>query len=186
MHIYHLNFINDVQLGYAGSILGGSMTLIGVWWTIEYTEKNRHEDFENTFLPVPIITKNDTTYDFNSEKNKLTVTIKFSIKNVGNGPMINIQDKGAFLESSAELKRANEYGGIFAGIYVIESEQSYNTIRYPKITIKISSKKDLINAYCLISYEDSFGKKRIIKYIFPFEIESNEIRTIDVRQEIVK
>lgn len=28
-HIHHLNYINDAQLGYAGAIIGGFMTLIG-------------------------------------------------------------------------------------------------------------------------------------------------------------
>ena len=43
---YHLNYINDAQLGYAGAILSGSMTLIGVWWTIKDQDNKRKQESE--------------------------------------------------------------------------------------------------------------------------------------------
>ena len=63
---YHLNYINDAQLGYAGAILGGSMTLIGVWWTIDSQEKKRLEDLAIQYMPILKI-------DANVENNNIKI-----------------------------------------------------------------------------------------------------------------
>lgn len=41
---YHNGWINGTQLGYAGAIIGGGITLLGVYITIVYTENSRKED----------------------------------------------------------------------------------------------------------------------------------------------
>lgn len=183
MHIYHLDYINDAQLGYAGAIIGGSMTLIGVWWTIMDQEKQRRKDLENSFLPVPIITDKDIEYSPNFEYTTLSVTLTFQIKNVGNSPIINIQDEGAYLESTIEKVYASEYGDVFDGHYVIEINSS-SMVLYPKISVKVPSETSIVNAVCIFSYEDSFGNKTKIEYCFPFKIIPNKsIVPLDVKQK---
>lgn len=37
----------DTWIGFYGSVIGGSLTLLGVWWTISYTESTWKKDQEN-------------------------------------------------------------------------------------------------------------------------------------------
>ncbi|MCD7951245.1 MAG: hypothetical protein LUG12_13505 [Erysipelotrichaceae bacterium] len=43
-YIYDKDYINSSQLSFLGSIIGGALTLCGVWWTINNNEKNRKEE----------------------------------------------------------------------------------------------------------------------------------------------
>lgn len=44
-------------IGYGGSILGGFLTLYGVWWTIEDNNKQRIEDFVIQYKPLLFLKK---------------------------------------------------------------------------------------------------------------------------------
>lgn len=46
-------------IGYGGSILGGFLTLYGVWWTIEDNNKQRIEDFVIQYKPLLFFKKVD-------------------------------------------------------------------------------------------------------------------------------
>lgn len=86
---YHLNYINDAQLGYAGAILGGSMTLIGVWWTINNQEKQRREDLAMQYKPILSLEfLNETTIDFPVENAVLSFSLE--LKNIGRGELMNV------------------------------------------------------------------------------------------------
>ncbi len=54
-YIYDKNFINENQLGYMGSIIGGCLTLIGVCWTIHFEsqqlQKERELDIRTKYFP---------------------------------------------------------------------------------------------------------------------------------------
>ena len=44
--LYHLSICNATQLGYAGSIIGGGITLLGVWWTLNEQQKQFKKNLE--------------------------------------------------------------------------------------------------------------------------------------------
>ncbi|MEE0777503.1 MAG: hypothetical protein UJ210_00610 [Massilimicrobiota sp.] len=69
---YHRNIINGDQLSYMGSIIGGGITLLGVYLTINYEKQTRKEDqikhdqerkSELSLLYMPIISVS-STYEF--------------------------------------------------------------------------------------------------------------------------
>lgn len=41
LHAYHVKIIDGNQLSFIGAILGGLITLGGVWWTIKDNEKSK-------------------------------------------------------------------------------------------------------------------------------------------------
>lgn len=96
-------------VGYGGSILGGLLTLYGVWWTIKDNENQRREDLAiqyKPFLTIDIDDENSKKYDneefekskeennktFNgfymlevSKKANKILQLSFIIKNFGDG-----------------------------------------------------------------------------------------------------
>lgn len=93
------HFINkdnyDAWIGFYGSVLGGALTLGGVWWTIKYEKqeleksKNKHdlERKEELFLQYKPLLKCDIHYSTSEDINKL---FYFQIENVGRGELLNI------------------------------------------------------------------------------------------------
>lgn len=89
LQFYHLNYINDAQLGYTGAILGGVMTLIGVCWTIINQEKQRREDLAMQYKPIISLEfLNETTINFPVENAVLSFSLE--LKNIGRGELMNI------------------------------------------------------------------------------------------------
>lgn len=79
-------------VGYVGSILGGFLTLYGVWWTIKEQKKDlleqqqrldnqRREDLAIQYKPLIKISEWDAHISTNLNKH----TLSFSIKNIGRG-----------------------------------------------------------------------------------------------------
>lgn len=109
-------FINesnyDAWIGYYGAIIGGALTLGGVWWTINDTEEKRKEDLYSSHKPflevTPIESKYSPDYFNFNTKWKMNIYIKdncddehfivfnndfltsIKIKNVGLGMAKNI------------------------------------------------------------------------------------------------
>ena len=95
-------------VGYGGSILGGFLTLYGVWWTIKRQDKEQRENMYLRVRPIIITEKiqllfdreednimtdeygNITQIDYNYCINKIEVTLK----NIGSGPskVIRVED----------------------------------------------------------------------------------------------
>lgn len=57
-------------IGYGGSILGGFLTLYGVWWTIKDHETKRREDLSIQYMPLMVCEEFNTTMN-NIENNIL-------------------------------------------------------------------------------------------------------------------
>lgn len=81
---YHKNIINGEQLSYMGSIIGGGITLFGVYATIDHTNHLRKEDQkrhdqerkeELSLLYMPIISISSTREPVNKLCNKIILTI---------------------------------------------------------------------------------------------------------------
>lgn len=71
MIIYHLGFINDSQLGYSGAVIGGAMTLIGVWWTIKKQEDQRKAELIVQYKPT--ISLINITNEYKKDINTITL-----------------------------------------------------------------------------------------------------------------
>lgn len=57
-------------VGYGGAIIGGFLTLYGVWWTIEDNNEKRNKDLELQYCPIltaDIVEKNSPIYNLCSE-----------------------------------------------------------------------------------------------------------------------
>ena len=90
-------------LGFIGSIIGGLLTLIGVYYTVQAenkrwkieNEKRDKEILDNKkilYKPI-IVVKNivNSGSSYNEDKNYSTLKFKYSIKNVGRGEALNVK-----------------------------------------------------------------------------------------------
>ena len=101
----------DAWISFFGSIIGGILTVLGVWWTIEDHENTRRKDLATEYKPfLDFISyekklpknSNYTTIEYKLEnkfseeiivkfdKNKKLSTKIFSMKNIGRGVLSNI------------------------------------------------------------------------------------------------
>lgn len=86
LHIYHLGYIDGIQLGYIGAILGGGMTLIGVRWSIDIQNKQQKRELSNQYKPILLINNKDFSYSENCDE----MHLKFKLANVGRGEALDI------------------------------------------------------------------------------------------------
>lgn len=70
-------------VGYGGSILGGFLTLYGVWWTIEDNNKQKKEELKLQYRPIIQIKSYHEKNFLN--KRKHLVHLLFKITNIGRG-----------------------------------------------------------------------------------------------------
>ena len=79
----------DAWVGYYGAIIGGALTLGGVWWTIKEQNRQRKEDlriqYKPRFVPSSIDSRNNskTNIDIYEE-----TYLYYPIKNTGRGELI--------------------------------------------------------------------------------------------------
>lgn len=82
---FGIGFINqenkETWINFFGSIIGGGLTLFGVWWTINNQEKQRKKDLAIQYKPLfelnNIKLKNDSRNDM--------LRLLFNIQNIGRG-----------------------------------------------------------------------------------------------------
>lgn len=101
-----LGFINnDLTLsliGYYGSIIGGSLTLVGVVWTIRYEKESQIEGYRIQYKPFVysndeiLFGKHESSAEIlnktnNEYESKESVIIEFNIINSGRGEAINVE-----------------------------------------------------------------------------------------------
>lgn len=83
-------------VGYGGSILGGFLTLYGVWWTINDNSKKYYESQRISYFPILYFNKNipielDNKKDLIFEENPhIKCTIYLDISNIGIGKAIDL------------------------------------------------------------------------------------------------
>lgn len=101
-----LGFINnDLTLsliGYYGSIIGGSLTLVGVAWTIRYEKESQIDGYRIQYKPFVysndeiLFGKHESSAEIlnktnNEYESKESVIIEFNIINSGRGEAINVE-----------------------------------------------------------------------------------------------
>lgn len=101
-----LCFINDdltlSLIGYYGSIIGGSLTLVGVVWTINHEKESQIEGYRIQYKPFVysndeiLFGKHESSAEIlnktnNEYESKESVIIEFNIINSGRGEAINVE-----------------------------------------------------------------------------------------------
>lgn len=128
-HSYHIGDINDAQLGYFGSIMGGGITLLGVIMTIDHNnsinkeqqkryDSERKEELELMYQPIlsANIVSDNSLYKLSSEihlmfnhpcfndTNLDTINQVIELKNVGRG---EIKDINATIREVQDISNSN-------------------------------------------------------------------------------
>ena len=150
-------------LSYCGSILGGFLTLYGVWWTIRDQNEKRKMELAiqyspvfNTYIHVPLI-KDDS------------LVIKFDIKNIG---------RGEVLSGSFDKEEVNFYGSHTFNSKIIDYRKVYipiNEVESFHILIKQINDKDSfdIKSSMIFSCTDIFNNKIRISINIKLQKEGN-------------
>lgn len=126
IEIFRSEWTAGDALAFYGSILGSSITLVGIWYTIKNESKKRIEDIELQYRPIlklssdeyndSIVTNGelDIISNGNNFRNNHRIINKyFYLKNIGRGEMIDVNLSNLAIESinySCNLK------GIFSCI----------------------------------------------------------------------
>lgn len=76
----------DAWINFYGAIIGGGLTLVGVWWTIDKQEEQRKDEF--TIMHKPLLTINSPHFDV-TENNALRFL--FNVHNQGLTEALNIK-----------------------------------------------------------------------------------------------
>lgn len=74
-------------IGFFGSVIGGSLTLAGVWWTLKYQDEKRKEDLAIQYKPlcsIEILDKGKEHFHINKDGYYI-FSIPFRLKNIGRG-----------------------------------------------------------------------------------------------------
>lgn len=78
----------DTWINFFGAVIGGGVTLVGVWWTIKNQEEQRRNDLAIQYRPI-IIFNND---DFQAnEQADQQIIFHLKLLNVGRGEAMNIK-----------------------------------------------------------------------------------------------
>lgn len=118
--IYHRNLINGDQLSYMGAIIGGGITLFGVYATIDHTnhlrkedqlrhDQERREDLAIQYKPI-ISIKSYHEKNFINQRNNL-IHLLFKVSNIGRGEMYQCHIKASILinnEIAISSKKLNQ------------------------------------------------------------------------------
>lgn len=178
-HIYHLGYINEAQLGYAGSIIGGFMALVGVWWTIDDLHNSKIEEREKECLPIPYLQHikiYNNKLDLADKINMVSSskTIKLIFKNVGNGVIIN----PSIINSSGLIKFDKFNSNMVPINQTVTIEGKYNFDFAEQLKFKMNASLNFIDSkpYSIdqkleIEFFDVLGNKYRSNHCFTIEIE---------------
>lgn len=168
-----------IFIEYGGSILGGFLTLFGVWWTIKRQDKEQRENMYLRVRPIIVTEKiqlsfdreednimtdeygNITQIDYNYCINKIEVILK----NIGSGPskVIRVEDNidAYFQKNLKDAKHKVDFNTPERIYYLIEPGRTFTIKFTPKNNFYITD--DDIHLYF------SF-------YMLVFDIYDNKIR----------
>lgn len=167
----------EAWIGYYGAILGGALTLVGVWWTIKSEDKQKRDDKINSqrpFLKITLHNKaNDDYYSVVPAKVKMFISyftkededrcvipaykVSLKLENIGLGIAENIY----FETISYEFYRINDNNTKTTYSYNIAFENLYD---FPYIQ---NNNYEIIPI--LFRYNESNKSKNYAELIKPFQ-----------------
>ena len=155
-------------IGYIGSILGGFLTLYGVWWTINEQHEIRKTDLSIQYKPYlsspqPIAIDEDSLYIEAKGNDHVSFSKEIKLKNTGRGEALIMDSKVSCV--SDKTKNINISSSIIDD-YVDKNESLtvdiLLEINYFKEVIK---NQELIAYVVEVFYTDLFSKEQYIKKI---------------------
>lgn len=198
---WSLNFINennyDAWIGYYGSVLGGALTLGGVWWTIDKQNKDRHEDdlkhIQERKEELEILYKPVLTFPVRYSQATILIpaahSYSFILKNKGRGEVNNI--KISYSSKDAIIILEEDYQHFLAiddvtTMKFFISHQTNNIVNNCAKMDKTIKDNDKFNISFEISYEGIFGNTYKIKFDVKIEkvfLYTNQSNTIEKTAE---
>lgn len=179
--------IGQTIVGYTGSIIGGFLTVYGVWWTIKNQETNRRKDLATQYKPS-LITEHikidekqtgmylyitdDVDYDpkqtNDSRKGFTKLAQGLQIVNVGRGDAFYkasiTSDEGIYIKSSSESE-------LLSMDYLLRKE--YPIVFYLRLANTLIEKQiPIFTITLIITYTDEF---RVHKYKHSAQFEFKHI-----------
>ena len=160
-------------VGYGGSILGGFLTLYGVWWTIEDNNKQRKEDKKIEYLPILRIEQDEKE----SELKNHILTLAFSLLNFGRGEAqdVNLDFETKMIARDNTTTNINAYQIVKDNLsLIIKNEYKRFYISY--IVPKEMTFPTIFTVQFTIEYYDLFqDKKYCYKQNKSYSIDSKQI-----------
>lgn len=180
---WELTFINsnnyDAWIGYYGAILGGSLTLTGVWWTIKDQNNKRREELAVQYRPI--LTFCESNVSFLSS----LILLKLKLKNNGRGECSDVKISISSNDCIAILKNIPSSqicsdDSIPIEVSIFKAKKNINTTSKQKFEEINENDHFLIDVN--IEYNDIFQNNYTKKYLFdiqsvitiPFSSKPNE------------
>lgn len=184
----------DAWISYYGAIVGGALTLGGVWWTIKDQERNRITELKLQYSPKILYKCSsdiECSYDAFSCIFKITVNDQNSSKlHTGNIDIFNLGDGSAvdftttLISHSTDLPNANFYNSL--SIHDIINGQKISLSYLLPLVEDINDfdfeKQYSLTSTFLFTWKNQFKNQQFTQsVIFNFKIESdiNEVSSID-------
>ena len=159
----------DGWLGYAGGVIGGFLSLCGVYLTIKHEKEEKQKENETLYKPLIYIESIDNTIT----KNIKTIDISFALSNdidYGRYITLNIANSGrgeayiseiiAYMDEDSKNDQISDFFVKSFDKYVIPNNSKSKSIIFAP-NIDLSNETDLISEYYVyidIIYKDTFNR----------------------------
>ncbi|MFR7592465.1 MAG: hypothetical protein ACLUVC_13575 [Longibaculum sp.] len=186
-------------IGYCGSILGGFLTLYGVWWTIKeqkkdlmFQQKNidiqRQNDLAIQYKPIfSLEFSHSIVYNFLASNTAISFYLTF--KNIGRGEATNINvnyskynPPYAFIISYEENQIIVQNNSCYLMITVSKTGKQTGEDTYEMASLDLNDKTELPIS---VKFNDSFGNQYIYDYIISFAyqaiIDSQDMKEVTIK-----
>lgn len=177
--IFFRNYLNwgDGLISYAGAIIGGGLTLIGVVMTLLVQEQNRKEDLSIQYKPIIMITDENSTSSqlnsiklFNHKQNYAdlffvsekedTNLFQIQIKNIGRGNVNDLYISDLQITADRIIKDSIIIMNYNDELKTISINESLQVILDLPTSIDLQENyeiKNNIHISCMLNFKDEFG-----------------------------
>lgn len=152
-------------VGYGGSILGGLLTLYGVWWTIKKQDNLRREDLAIQYKPFISLVELETSIPVNNGFNRICYCpcknispqlmqllnaahdcceLNFKLSNIGRGTLCSVYLKEVILESEHFKPSISYKQKLLCSI--VKDDSVYLVLELPPLLVLKNEFHDLENS----------------------------------------
>lgn len=191
---FDIGFINETNkdswINFFGTVIGGVLTLLGVWWTINDQERKRYEDLAMQYKPIlkaiPPVNDDEKRIIINSDDTTLLFNMILYIENIGRGEALDIEISNSEcndLEENLKSLQRNTRISIcnhFKSISIIGTELEClpaNNNKQLMIQLLVSKYYKEHDVFCFnldIRFKNTFSKKAILHHRAKIVIRNNK------------
>ncbi|OUP99924.1 hypothetical protein B5E91_12610 [Thomasclavelia spiroformis] len=173
-------------VSYGGSILGGFLTLYGVWWTIKDQEKKRYEDLALQYKPIlrviPPINDDEKIIIINSNDAVLLFNMILYIENIGRGEAEDIEitysecNDLKFIQRNTRISICNHFKDISISGTELEClpVNNNNQLMIQLLVNKCYKEHDIFCFNLNIRFKNTFSKKNTLHHSAKIVIRNNK------------